>query len=246
MNSFLSLSMASVYLFIYSKFLIFHCSFPSCCSEVFLCSLECAHQCVAFLCFGGSCLSCTSLHKGSGFQKGLCSPRPAENSLSWPYFQMSPSRDFLCLLQKKKSPFFSVPGCKWSLAGPRQSRTVTSSIPSSPSTAHRAGVTLWNKSAESSNCFHSETKCTLISLVLAWLPSMPPALPTCLFDLAAQGECQPGMTSVRFLCIVMLLYFPRFAAWQPEAVISQGCLTRSESKIIPVWGYRVKCCCSQQ
>lgn len=37
------------------------------------------------------------------------------------------------------------------------------------------------------NCFHSETNCTLICLFLACL-SIPPALRTCLFDLAAQGE----------------------------------------------------------
>lgn len=34
------------------------------------------------------------------FQAGLCAPSPADNRLSWPHFQMSPSRDFLCVLQK--------------------------------------------------------------------------------------------------------------------------------------------------
>lgn len=34
------------------------------------------------------------------FQAGLCAPSPADNRLSWPHFQMSPSRDFLCILQK--------------------------------------------------------------------------------------------------------------------------------------------------
>lgn len=82
------------------KSLIFHCLFPSCCSEVFLCSPGTV-WCVASLCSGGSCLSCTSLQEHAAFQQGLCAPRPAESSLPWAHFQMSSSRDFLCVLQKR-------------------------------------------------------------------------------------------------------------------------------------------------
>lgn len=138
--------MASVYLIIYSQFLVFHCSFSSCCSEVFLCSPECAHlMCGITLLWRLLLILHFSPRRFWLPERAVCSKTCREQPFLTPFPNVTIQRFPVHTPEKKSSPFFSEPGHECSLAGPRQSRTVTFSktqLTEKGSTAHRAGVTL--------------------------------------------------------------------------------------------------------